>query len=210
MHVPMTGKDQPIVIGIVGGIGSGKSTVAGILGEAGCVVCDSDALARQALEQPDVKQQLARRLGDDVLGNDGSVDREAVSRKVFDDPELRTWLESIIHPMVEQQRGRIFDDAPVGARALVIDAPLLLEAGLGEECDVILYVDTPKNIRQQRVEINRKWPISKHSEREEAQLPLDRKRERSHHVLSNEGDITRLRETVHEMLGTILAPDDAG
>ncbi len=191
------------VIGLVGGIGSGKSLVASVLSSAGCTVADSDALVRKAYETADVRAQLQTWWGPGILNEAGQIDRAAVAAVVFRDPLERRRLEALIHPMVEAARRSLFRAAPPGTRALVIDAPLLLEAGLGEECSQIWFVDAPETVRRTRVMADRGWSADELDRREAAQWSLDRKRAASHHVIRNDGDPASLREQVLQALGNL-------
>lgn len=190
------------VLGLVGGIGSGKSLVGAMLSELGCLVCHSDDLARAALADPAVRAELVRWWGPSVLAASGEIDRAAVARIVFADPAERRRLESLVHPWIEAARRRSFAAAPPGTRALVIDAPLLLEVGLDRECDAVLFVDSPRNDRLRRLGETRGWDAAELDRREAAQWPLDRKRAAAHHVLVNAGDLPALRSEVQQALET--------
>jgi dephospho-CoA kinase len=186
-------------IGLAGAIGAGKSAVARILGEAGCVVADADAAVREALAEPPVRETLRSWWGDRAIGADGEVDRRAVAAIVFADPAERHRLESLLHPLVARRRAALFAAAgEVPAR--VIDAPLLLEAGLDRECDLVVFVDAPREIRLARLRATRGWDEAELERRERAQWPLDRKRARADHVLRNDADLASLRMGVLAML----------
>jgi dephospho-CoA kinase len=191
------------VVGLVGGIGSGKSAVAAMLGELGCLVSDSDELVRRQYEDPAVRAQLQNWWGPGILDERGLVDRAAVAAIVFRDAAERARLEALLHPRVEAERARAFAAAPVGTPALVIDAPLLLEAGLASSCDVIWFVDAPESLRRARVMGSRGWSAEELARREAAQWSLDRKRAASHHSLRNDGDPASLREQVMQALAGI-------
>lgn len=196
------------IIGIVGGIGSGKSTVAAILRDLGCVVADSDQFARDALRDPAIRSRIIEWWGDDVLDpSTGEIDRKRVAAIVFAEPVQRKRLEGLTHPWIERRRREVFANAPADAKALVIDAPLLLEAGLGRECDAVIFVDTPAKIRSQRVSDHRGWSASQWNAREAAQMPLDEKRRMAHHVVVNGGDLKALRAAVARTLDQIVARD---
>ena len=188
------------VVGLVGGVGSGKSAVAKALADAGCVVADSDALVRAECELPEVISQLRMWWGSGVVDERGRLDRAAVAAIVFRDPAERARLEAFLHPRVEKVRQKLFDQAPAGTPALVIDAPLLLEAGLGGECSQIWFVDAPEAARRARVMADRGWSAQELDRREAAQWSLDRKRAAAHHVLRNDGDPASLREQVLQAL----------
>lgn len=190
----------PPIIGIAGGVGSGKTTVARMLGDLGCVVVHSDDLARLALRQPDVRDAIASWWGPGVLDSSGEVDRGAVARIVFARPAERKRLESLVHPWIEERRREIFDGAPPGTPALVIDAPLLFEAGLDAECDAVIFVETDRAARLARLGETRGWNQDELDKREDSQLGLDEKRSRSDYVIVNDGDLQALREQVGRIL----------
>ena len=186
------------LLGLTGAPGAGKSTVARELAALGCVVSDSDALARAAFDDPEVRTA--------VQGLFGTTDRRAIADIAFADPAARARLEGLIHPWIAARRDAAFAAAPAGTRALVIDAPLLLEAGLGAGCDRVIFVDCPLEIRQSRVRANRGWSAAELARREAAQWPLDRKRASAHHVVRNDGDPASLRAQVRAVLDEVCPP----
>lgn len=196
----MTGGVRPPIIGIVGGIGSGKSAVSKLLADAGCLVSDADALANRSLDEPEVRDVLVSWWGDSLLDDDGHVRRSVIADRVFSDPEQLRRLEQLIHPRVDAMRRAAFDSAPETVPALVIDAPLLLEAGLASECDCIVFVDAPLDVRLERVADSRGWDAAELTRREDRQLPLDEKRSMAHHVVQNHGRLEDLREQVDSLL----------
>ena len=204
------------VIGLAGGIGAGKSTVAGILAKLGCLVVDSDARAKAALDRPDIRDQLVAWWGEKVLQRDPvgggggpggarRIDRAEVARVIFADPEQRKRLESLVHPIVRQDRATaIREGAAAGARAVIIDAPLLYEAGLDAECDVVIFVDAPRGVRLERVRSNRGWSAAELDRREGAQLPLQSKRAKADFVVQNEDRMPDLESRVANVLEEVL------
>lgn len=197
-------QERKPIIGIAGGIGSGKSTVARMLGELGCVVVDSDSLARAALKDPAIISQLTNWWGDSILDEKGAINRSAVAKIVFNDATERRRLERLTHPWIEQRRRAIFADAPADAPALVIDAPLLFEAGLDSECDAVIFVDVPREIRRTRLAASRGWDDAELTRREDSQLPLDDKRQRADYVVTNRRAEDDLARQVSEALSKIL------
>ena len=193
------------VIGLSGAIGAGKSAVAAILSEAGCVIADADLATRSILASKEAAETLASWWGRRVLAEDGSVDRSAVARIVFTDPAERRRLEGFVHPRVQADRADRFAAAPPEAPALVVDAPLLFEAGLDAGCDHVVFVDCPRAIRLARVAEHRGWSDEELARREAAQWPLDRKRQRADSVLVNDADLASLRTKVLDLLKRILA-----
>ena len=196
-------KDDLPIIGLTGGIGSGKSTVATILGRLGCVVADADVNAKTALQEEDVREQLVQWWGEQVIDDAGNVDRSAVASIVFRDQAERERLESLLHPKARAMQNEQFDRAPIDTIALVIDAPLLLEAGLDALCDAIIFVDAPKDACLQRVQKNRGWDAKEMELREVAQLPLDTKRHSADYVVINEGDLHEVKRQVEQVLTDI-------
>ena len=190
-------------IGLVGGIASGKSAVRSILAELGCITCDSDELAHQALRDPAIVSAIAARWGDRTI-RDGAVDRGALAAIVFADPGEREQLEALVHPWIHARRRAMFSTDPGVAPARVIDAPLLLEVGLHTECDSIWFVEAPIEARQARALASRGWPAAELARREAAQWPLDQKRALAHHVLRNDGDPQSLRSRVEAVLADTL------
>jgi dephospho-CoA kinase len=196
------------ILGIAGGIGSGKSTVARFLGELGCFVVDSDELARQAHGRPEVVQTVQGWWGKDVILPDGRLDRKAVARRVFRDQKDRQKFEALLHPLVNQAR----DEAMARAAAqnpkipaFVWDSPLLFETGLNTRCDVVIFVETPLEQRLARVRESRGWDAAELARRENLQWPLDKKREISDYVLVNTADADYARSQVEEVLSRTLA-----
>jgi len=198
------------VVGLAGGIGAGKSRVAGILGEAGCVVSDSDADARAALTDPNVVSALTAIAGAGILGGDGSVDRGRLAAAIFSDDGVRARVEAVMHPWIEQRRRALFAEACRRSdslpAALVIDAPLLFEAGLDGQCDAVIFVDAPYAQRLARVQVTRGWSEEELMRREQAQWDVDRKRERATYVITNDSDDVRLREQTMAVLRAIVSP----
>lgn len=193
------------VIGICGGIGSGKSAVAAALRGLGCEVCVSDDVARAVLETPEVREAVIARVGRDIARPDGSVDRAALGRAIFADPALRADVERIMHSRIEAARRAQFAKAPVSTRAFIIDAPLLLEVGLDRECDAVIFVDAPRELRLARVAATRGWDAAELDRRERAQMPLDKKRARSTDVIVNDRDPEELSRRVEGELEDIIA-----
>ena len=178
------------IIGIAGGVGSGKSHVARLFGELGCLVIDSDAQAAEAYARPEVLAAIRQWWGDAAFAPDGRVDRRAIARRVFASAEERRRLEQLIHPVVAALRDERMARAarlvpPARPVAIVWDTPLLFEAGLAGRCDAVVFVDTPLEVRARRVRQTRGWDEGELTRRENSQWPLDRKRALSHHVMTN-------------------------
>lgn len=176
------------VLGIAGGIGAGKSTVARAFAELGCHVIDSDQRARAALDRPDVREQLVSWWGPGVLGEGGRIERAKVASIIFGDAGERARLEALVHPIVRQERAAMIREArEARAAGVIVDAPLLFEAGVDAECDAVVFVDAPADVRLARVQASRGWTLEELERRERAQLSLDQKRARCRYVIDNGG-----------------------
>jgi dephospho-CoA kinase len=202
------------VIGLVGGIGSGKSFVAKLFGERGCLVVDSDAQVREAYRDPSVLATLRQWWGPEVALPDGTVNRSAIAARVFSDPEQKRRLEGLIHPLVHAAREREMAQSASLPQvvAYVWDTPLLLEVGLADDCDAVVFVDTPFEIRRARARQRSGWDADELLRREKSQMPLDTKRALSDYVVANTADagsdpsvLSELREQVRRVLSQILS-----
>ncbi len=202
------------VIGLIGGIGSGKSLVARCLAQFGCAVIDADALAREALQSLDVRRQLTAWWGPDVLDGEGRVDREAVAARVFEDESQLRRLEGLIHPKVHQQRQhlRAQHQADPSVVAIVEDCPLLIEAGLDGACDAIIFVRASRPVRLRRVAEDRGWSPEELARREKRQAPLDIKARRADYVIDNDAGVDQCCAQARRVLSQITqqgVPQDA-
>ncbi len=194
---------RPLVIGISGGIGAGKSFVAREFERLGCVVVDSDLESRQVLNQPQTLRTLQEWWGPGVVQN-AQADRGAIAKIVFHDPEQRKRLEALIHPQVHSARARAVAKATRDQRpAVIVDAPLLYEAGVEKECDAVVFVDASAELRQQRVR-TRGWDRDELARREGTQLSLEEKGRRADAVVHNDASPEVVRERVRTVLNELL------
>lgn len=198
------------VIGLIGGIGGGKSEVATLLKERGALVIDADAVGHETLKDPGVRRQVVERFGSRVLAETSganelapAIDRKALGAIVFADPEARRDLESIVHPEM-RNRFRAVITREAGAtkgaeRLVVLDAAVLLEAGWDDLCDLIVYVDAPTEERIRRVRETRGWSREMFEAREQAQWPADLKRRRADVIINNDAGVESLRRSVDQI-----------
>jgi dephospho-CoA kinase len=190
------------VVGLVGGIGSGKSRVAAAFADRGARVIAGDDLAHEALRQPAFKEQVVRRWGPDVLDEHDEVRRRQLGAVVFADPEERRALEALVHPWIQerirQELARAEADPAV--RLVVLDAAIMLEAGWDAVCDRLVYVDAPRDVRLRRLAGQRGWSEKEVEARENAQLPLTAKAARADHVLDNSATPEHLNRQVDDLL----------
>ena len=198
------------IIGLIGGIASGKSAVAAELAALGAVVLDADRAAHEVLDSPTVQQALVDRWGKGVLKASGKIDRGAVALRVFSDDEKGRaelhFLEGTLHPRIREQfQAKLAELAAVGTAVAVIDAPLLLEAGWEKLCDSLVFVDSPQVDRLGRAKL-RNWTEAEFVNREALQMPIAEKRERSTHVLANSGTLANLHDQVRALWALLKTP----
>lgn len=187
-------------VGLTGGIGAGKSTVARLLAEYGAVVVDSDAIAREVVAPgtPGLAK-VVETFGEGVLRDDGSLDREGLGRTVFSDPDARRKLEGITHPLIGAESGRLIEAArESGAPLLVHDIPLLVENGLPESFDEVIVVEAPEEVRLARLAA-RGLPREQALERMKAQATDEQRRAAATYLIENSGAMNDLRERVDEV-----------
>ena len=203
-------RPQPLLIGLVGGIASGKSLVAEQLRALGGVILDADLAGHEVLRGPEVIDALHRRWGDGIIALDGSLSRSVIAKIVFSagNQEEKRFLESITHPRIAARlQEQIARHQAAGVKALILDAALLFEAGWDKQCDRIIYVSAPREIRLARARL-RGWSESDFLAREATQLPLDEKRARSGYVIDNSGDAEQTRHQVMEWWRQNIGPTD--
>jgi dephospho-CoA kinase len=179
------------LIGILGGVASGKSLVAQQLARLGAGVLDADRAGHDVLRLPQIEAAVRRRWGNEVFGPDGRIDRRRLARIVFGDPPegplQREYLEKLTHPEIGRLLGRQAAElAGSGCTVAVLDAALLLEAGWDRLCDRLMFVDAPREVRLSRA-LGRGWSKEGFAAREEAQESLDSKRQRADVVVDNSG-----------------------
>lgn len=198
------------MIGIVGGVGAGKSTAAAELARLGCALIDADRIGHEMLTRNDVREQLRLRWGEGMLGPDGHADRDALGRAVFGDPQALARLNDILHPLIrlegERQLGECVDRPDIPA--VVIDAPLLVEAGWDSLCTHLIFVRSTEDDRLQRVMRDRGWDKKKWQERESSQISVDMKAQTCDYIIDNTSSVSHLVEQIREILSRIVAGSD--
>lgn len=189
-----------LLVGLTGGIGSGKSTVARMLEQRGAVVFDADALARQAVEPGTPGHDaVVDRFGANVLGPGGELDREALASIVFADPAARRDLEAIVHPEVR----RLFAEGCEAYRdddvVVVFSAPLLVETGMHTAFEVLVVVSTPVESQIERLLRDRAMGEDSIRARIAAQAPLEEKAAVADVIVDNEGTLEELEAQVDRL-----------
>jgi dephospho-CoA kinase len=202
------------VIGVIGGIGSGKSLAASAFADLGAFLLDADAIGHVLLEQSPCRDRVLERFGEDVLAPFGEtgvrrpIDRRALGRLVFSRPGALRDLEAILHPAMrktferaiarESRRGRV--------PAIVLDAAILYEAGWDTLCDSVVFVDARPETRLARLEASRGWTPDVLAAREKVQGPLEEKRRQADHVLDNDGSPEELIDAARALWPRLIAP----
>ena len=192
-----------LVLGLIGGIGSGKSRVAAEFARRGAVIIAGDQLGHEALRQPAVKEQVRQRWGEGVFDANSEVDRRQLGRIVFtDEAELRA-LEAMTFPWIERgiEQGIHQAQANPQSALVVLDAAILLEAGWNRYCDRLVYVHAPRAQRLARVAEQRGWTAKEVDARARAQLPLAEKVRRADDVVDNSGSPEETARQVESLLG---------
>ncbi len=195
------------IIGLAGGVGSGKSTVARILESLGAAVIDSDRLGHEQLSDRGVVATVKGWWGEAICAADGGVDRRAVAKLVFDDPAELSRLERLLYPRIARQREELLASHQANPEvvAIVIDAPKLYEAGVDKLCDAVIFVETERSIRVARLTKSRGWAEAELTRREKLQESLDSKRANADYVLVNHSDLSDLRLRAEQVFASVLA-----
>ncbi len=196
--------DQPFVVGLTGGIGSGKSSVAALLRERGVSVVDADQVARQVVEpgQPALAA-IAEHFGAQLLLADGGLDRAALRQIIFTDPAAKQWLEQLTHPLIGTELSRQLAAAP--PPYAVLESPLLLETEQHQRCDVIVVVDvTPAQqlARAAQRDGNSEAQIQRIID---AQLPRPARLARADYVVDNSASPAALAGQVEQLHQSLCA-----
>ena len=192
-----------LVIGLVGGIGAGKSTAARCFSLRGGLVIDADALGHEALRQPEVAAAVVGRWGEGVRKPDGSLDRRELGRVVFGNSDERRALEGMVFPWITARCAAAVANAMTDPAVpfVVVDAAVLFEAGWHGNMDRIVYVDAPRDVRVARLAARSGWTEADLAAREAAQWPADEKKARADEILVNAAGPVELQEHVDRLLG---------
>jgi dephospho-CoA kinase len=198
-----------LLVGLTGGIGSGKSTVARLLEERGAVILDADVFARDAVRAgTEGFAAVVRRFGDEIVAPDGELDRWRLASIVFADPAALADLEAIVHPEVRRMIADGIQDHLDGDRIVVLVNPLLIEMGTHRDCDVVVVVSASPDTQVAR-SVARGMDEADVRARIAAQLPIDDRARMADVLLDNEGTLEELAAEV-EVLWRDLAARAAG
>ena len=199
------------LVGLTGGIGSGKSTVARRLADHGLIVVDADQVAREVVAPGEpALADIAARFGEDLVRDDGGLDRPGLAAVVFVDDDARRDLDRIMHPRIAARIAeRIATleanwDRP-GPPLAVVDHPLLIETGQATRFDAVVVVLAPEEIRVQRLVAYRGLDEADARARLAAQCSDDERRRVATHVIDNSGDLSALEAATDRLRADLLA-----
>lgn len=202
-------KTRKPIIGILGGIGSGKSTVAAEFGKLGCAVISADDIAHNVLDEQDIQQKVVKTFGDSILTADGKIDRRKLANLAFLDSDKIGRLNSIVHPAVmsevERRITRFNGDNSI--KAIVLDIPLLVEVGWDKRCDRLIFVRCEEEKRYQNAAKSGFLTPDELKKREIFQISLDIKAALAENTIDNSADVPSLAEQVTNLFPDIIKID---
>jgi dephospho-CoA kinase len=195
------------VIGILGGMYSGKSTVTAELAKLGCAVIDADSISHQLLEEEeDVLKKIVHVFGKEILDNKGKIDRSALANRVFGDPAKLETLTGILHPLVMARVEQLITqyNSQPDVRAIALDIPLLVEVGWEKRCDHIIFVDCAPPTRLERAKKTGVFDADQLKIRENLQISLDKKKRIADNIVDNNSDLSGLSKQIACIFSTIV------
>jgi dephospho-CoA kinase len=185
-------------VGLTGGLGAGKSTVAGLLAQHGAIVIDADAIAREVVRVGTLGfAAVVERFGPDIVGADGELDRARLAKIVFADETARNDLNGIVHPLVGRRSAEIMADTPDGA-IVVYDVPLLAEGGLAEGFDLVVVVEAELATRLRRLDA-RGLAEADARARIAAQATDEQRRAIADEIVHNDGTQQELADQIRDL-----------
>lgn len=198
-------KKKPI-IGILGGIASGKSTVAAEFARRGCKIIDADEIVHELLQKTVVKDKITGLFGQAILDSAGKIDHRKLAEVVFTDADKLSSLNKIIHPLVLERTEELIElyNRQGGIKAIVLDMPLLAEVGWTERCDRLIFVDCKPTLRIERAKKMRGLDENQIKIRENFQISLDNKATIADNSIDNNSDFQALVRQVFDVFSYIV------
>lgn len=190
---------SPLKIGLTGGIAAGKSEALKAFARLGAATLSSDAVVHELLDGEPLRGRLVERWGPEVLA-DGALNRAKIGEIVFADPEQLTWLESQIHPLVQERTAAWFFALPEDTEVAVVEVPLMFEVGSDGVFDTTVAVVTADEVRRERAAARGHALVD---EREARQLTQLEKAERAEHVIENDGSVEELEQALSALLARL-------
>jgi len=191
-----------LIVGLTGGVASGKTAVSGVLKEEGAYIIDADQIARE-LAQPHQPawNELVRTFGEEILQEDGSIDRKKLADRVFADPNQRKLLNQILHPLITKEMDRRTKE--IGQKnpqaIVVIDAPLLIEVGYHRQVDKVMVVTSTQAQQFERLKARDGINFEEALRILSSQMPIEEKVKLADFVIRNEGSLAEVRERTKEV-----------
>jgi dephospho-CoA kinase len=194
------------VIGILGGICSGKSAVAAEFGRLGCAIIDADKMAKQLLNEPAIERKIISLFGKNILDAAGTIDRQKLAEMVFSDQSLLAELTKVIHPPVLEKTSKLIETYAMDDvfAAIVLDMPLLAEVGWEKRCDKLVFVDSKMERRLERAKNRGLGDENNLKIRENFQISLDKKAQMSDYIVHNNSDLSELALQVSRIFNCIV------
>ena len=198
-------KKKPI-IGIIGGVGSGKSTVATEFAKLGCKVIDADKIAHELLEKKAAKEKIVDLFGQVILNSAGKIDHKKLADVVFADADKLSSLNEIIHPLVLGRAEELIKqyNRQNEVKAVVLDMPLLVEVGWARRCDKLIFVDCKRQLRVDRAKKMGVFEENQLKIRENFQISLDNKANLTDNIIDNNSDFSALAKQVTDIFSYIV------
>ena len=196
--------EKPI-IAILGGIGSGKSTVAAEFAKLGCKVIDADKIAHELLDRKTVKEEIVGLFGEAVLDSSGRIEHKKLAGVVFASGDKLDSLNGVIHPLVLARAQELIAqyNRQNQVKAIVLDMPLLVEVGWAKRCDRLIFVDCEQKIRAERAE-KKDFDENQIKIRENFQISLDNKASVADNAVDNNSDFSALVRQVADIFSDIM------
>lgn len=193
-------QSKTLVIGLTGGIATGKSTVSNMFKEKGINVIDADIISREVLNiYPDIINKIKDEFGDEFISG-SEIDRKKLGRRVFSDKNEREKLEKIVIPYIKQEiKKRANDRMALGDRIIIVDAPTLFENDLDKDMDRVILVYLDENLQLKRLKERDNLSETEAKDRMASQLPLEEKRGKSNYVIYNNKDKEYLKEQFNKL-----------
>jgi dephospho-CoA kinase len=202
LPLPPPSPNKPLVLGLLGGIASGKSTLARALQAKGFLLIDADQIAKDLLKDPHILEALRKHFGPKIFHSEAQIDRSKLAKLVFTQEKERKFLEKLLHPKVRKRVLEELDRASSKHQAAVLDAPLLLEGGLYLLCDLRVFVHVSAEERQKRAAA-RGMDLIDWKARETIQASLEEKRKVAHFEITNEGQEQHTLEEVYALVNRL-------
>ncbi len=189
-----------MILGLTGGIGTGKSTVAKMLREKNIPVVDTDSISKEIIEYPEIIEKIKAEISSKIFNNENKLDRKKLSEIVFENKDKLKKLNEIMHPVILKKMWEEVEKLKKDYKVIVVDIPLLFEINMENEVDKVLLIYSSKEIQIERI-MNRDGRT-----REEAikiinsQMPLYKKREKSDYIIQNNDSLEKLEKNLDKVV----------